>query len=910
MIGQTLNHYKILDRLGKGGMGVVYKALDTKLNRHVAIKLLPPELTADPERRLRFQREAQTAAALDHPNIATIHEVGEHEGSQYIVMQLVEGRTLREVIGDHPMPLKEWLHVALPMAEGLSHAHARHVIHRDLKPENVMITEEQQVKILDFGLAKLREPEGASTGTGGDVHSRLETISGELSRAGKVFGTAAYMSPEQARGEKTDHRSDVFSFGTVLYQMASGQLPFKRDTDVETLAAVIREEPKPLLQIATQFPQDAERLVRKAMEKEPGRRYQHADDLSTDLKNLQRDLDSGRVSIPSGVSPPSGTTSGVQVQQPPVWAFSGNTRKWGLAAIVTLAVLAGVLGYLRFRSSESSAGATAPARKMIVVLPFENLGSSDDDYFAAGMTEEITSRLAAVRGLGVISRKSALRFARTDKTTRQAGEELGVSYVLEGTIRWARNPNGANRVRITPQLIRVSDDTNLWADTYDRVIEDIFDVQSEISEKVIEQLGVTLLDPERKAIDAKPTDNVQAYQAYLRGRGYADAADFTERTKRLALKMFERAVELDPDFALAHAQLSVAHSALYHWGYDRTAERQAMAKRAVDRALELAPEAPEGYLALGYYHYWGHREYEQALEAFAIAARDLPNSRELLEGIAYVARRQGRWDTAVDSLKRAFELNPMDPSLTLELGITYFCLRKYPEAMHYYNQSIGIAPNDPAPYLYKARTYRAWNAKTKEARAVLEAMPQTNDYDTVVAWIEQEVLEGKYREALHRLSSITEDIFYYESNVESRSLLSAGIHELLGEPQLARSAYESARVVLEKELLARPEDYRLRSKLGIALAGVGRRDEAIREGKLATEQYPVSEDALAGVLPVFDLAFIYTRVGEHDAALDEIESLLSVPNFISTGFFLSEPGWQPLRQSPRFQELMERYGSS
>ena len=910
MIGQTLNHYKILDRLGKGGMGVVYKALDTKLNRQVAIKLLPPELTADPERRLRFQREAQTAAALDHPNIATIHEVGEHEGSQYIVMQLVEGRTLREVIGDHPMPLKEWLRVALPMAEGLSHAHARHVIHRDLKPENVMITGEQQVKILDFGLAKLREPEDASTGTGSDVHSRLETISGELSRAGKVFGTAAYMSPEQARGEKTDHRSDVFSFGTVLYQMASGQLPFKRDTDVETLAAVIREEPKPLLQIATQFPQDAERLVRKAMEKEPGRRYQHADDLSTDLKNLQRDLDSGRVSIPSGVSPPPGTTSGVQVQQPPVRALTGKTRKWVIAAIVILAVLAGVFGYLRFRSSESSAGTTVSARKMIVVLPFENLGSSDDDYFAAGMTEEITSRLAAVRGLGVISRKSALRFARTDKTTRQAGEELGVSYVLEGTIRWARNPNGANRVRITPQLIRVSDDTNLWAGTYDRVIEDIFEVQSEISEKVIEQLGVTLLEPERKAIDAKPTDNVQAYQAYLRGRGYADAADFSERSKRLALKMFERAVELDPDFALAQAQVSVAHSALYHWGYDRTAERQAMAKRAVDRALELAPEAPEVHLALGYYHYWSHREYEQALEAFAIAARDLPNNRELLEGIAYIARRQGRWDTALVNLKKAFRLNPMDSALTMELGITYQCLRKYPEAVQYYDRSIGLAPNEPSPYLYKARAYLGWKGTTKEARAVLEAMPQTNDNDTIVAWIEQETLEGKYREALHRLSSIPEDIFYFESAIGSKALFSARIHEVLDEPQLARSAYESARAVLEKEVLARPDDYRVRSKLGIALAGVGHKKEAIQEGKRATEQFPISKDALAGVGPVLDLASIYTMVGEHNAALDQIESLLSEPNFISVGNFLLEPRWQPLRQHPRFKELVKRYGSS
>ncbi|MEE9231559.1 MAG: serine/threonine-protein kinase, partial [Acidobacteriota bacterium] len=342
MIGQTLGHYRILERLGQGGMGVVYKALDTKLNRHVAIKVLPQELTADPERRLRFQREAQTAAALNHPNIATIHEVGEHEDSQYIVMEFLEGRTLREVIGHRPMPLKEWLRVALPIAEGLAHAHARHVIHRDLKPDNVMIGGEHQVKILDFGLAKLREPEATPTGTGNDIHSRLETISGELSRAGKVFGTVAYMSPEQARGEKTDHRSDLFSFGIVLYQMATGRLPFKGKSDVETLHAVIAQEPTPPSQITEATPQEVERVIRKAMEKETERRYQDAADLAADLRNLQRDLDSGRVSISSGV------TSGVQVQPRRAWALTRETRKWAFAAIAALVVLAGVFGYLHF----------------------------------------------------------------------------------------------------------------------------------------------------------------------------------------------------------------------------------------------------------------------------------------------------------------------------------------------------------------------------------------------------------------------------------------------------------------------------------------------------------------------------------------------------------------------------------
>ena len=303
MVGETLAHFKITAKLGEGGMGEVYLAEDTKLGREVAIKVLPTALTADPERRLRFEREAQAAAALDHPNIAVIHEVGEADGHPFLVMQLVKGQTLRQILDNRRLSLKEWLQVATAVSDGLAHAHKNGIVHRDLKPENVMLTEEGQVKLLDFGLAKLLEPTPTAAGGTSDLDSKLQTISRELTMAGKVLGTVAYMSPEQARGETVDHRSDLFSFGVILYEMAGGQRPFQGDTEIESLHATLKSEAQPLSDVAGDIPAEAERVVRKALEKERERRYQDAADLATDLRNLERDLDSGTASIVSGQAP-------------------------------------------------------------------------------------------------------------------------------------------------------------------------------------------------------------------------------------------------------------------------------------------------------------------------------------------------------------------------------------------------------------------------------------------------------------------------------------------------------------------------------------------------------------------------------------------------------------------------------
>jgi TolB-like protein/tRNA A-37 threonylcarbamoyl transferase component Bud32/Flp pilus assembly protein TadD len=911
-----LSHYRLVEKIGEGGMGVVWKALDTKLNRHVALKILPPELTADTERRLRFQREAQAAAALDHPNIAVIHEVGEHQGTPFIAMQLLEGKSLRELVRRRPLSTREWIRLALPIAEGLAHAHKHGIVHRDLKPDNVMITDEGQVKLLDFGLAKLLQPEALPAGTDKELHSRLETITRALTRAGTVFGTVAYMSPEQARGEAADHRSDLFSFGVMLYEMASGRLPFKGTSDVEALSATITTEPQPLSQVVEGLPAETERVVRKALEKEPERRYQDAADLAADLKNLQRDLDSGQISIPSQL------TAGEAAVRQPSAPTGKRIKGWALVAALVVVVAAVVFGYLQLWPAEESGEsgvtdsaaqqargeAVAPERKMIVVLPFENLGPPEDEYFAAGMTEEITSRLAVVSGLGVISRKSAVRYGGTDKTTTQIGEELGVDYLMEGTVRWARQAGGASRVRITPQLIRVADDTHLWAEPYDRVIDDIFQVQSEIAAKVTEQLGVALLEPERRAVESRPTDSPEAYNAYLRGLHYWRVPSWSEEHSRLSIEMFQRAVELDPGFALAHAELSKVHSNHYRRGFDPTAERLAMAKRAAARAVELAPDSPQVHLALGYYHYFGHRDYDRALEEFAIAERGLPNSAELLEATAYVHRRQGRWEEAVARLEKALELDPMDAAKAYELGNTYQCLKRYADAVRYYDRSIALAPDQTIAYGMKAQTYWLSQGTTEEARAALEAMPQ-NDDDLVVvgAWYWQEIYAGDYQEALDLVSSDSLDSLFW--GWASKDLMRARAYEFLDRPDLAREAYDAARAVLEEELRNRPDVDQLHAELGLALAGLGRQEEAIRHGKRAVALNPVSKDAYSGPENVEDLALIYTMVGEYDAALDRLEYLLSIPSTVSILYLRLYRHWEPLWDHPRFKELEERFGT-
>ncbi|MCH7596421.1 MAG: hypothetical protein IID35_07665, partial [Planctomycetes bacterium] len=534
---------------------------------------------------------------------------------------------------------------------------------------------------------------------------------------------------------------------------------------------------------------------------------------------------------------------------------------------------------------------------------------AEDEYFADGISDEIRSRLAAVRKLGVISRSSAFQYKDTDKTNRQIGAELGVDYLIDGTIRWDKRGGGAGRVRITPELIRISDDMSLWSQPYNRVLEDIFEVQSDIAGQVIKQLKITLLEPERQAIDVKPTENSDAYHAYLRGLDYAGRPDSSKEDLSFAVQMFKRAVSIDPDFAIAYAELSMVQSLIHHLGYDRTEVRAAKAKSAVERALELQPDLPETHLSLGYYHYYCYREYGRALEALAIAEKGLPNDARILLGVGAIRRRQGRLAEALDNMKRASVLSPIDANLAHNIAQNYSMLRRYPDAERWCDRSISMAPNQVVAYERKALIHWLWHGNVEKGRIVLEEKPRINTPRSIFYWFQQELFERNYQAALDRLASTPGESLEYQFWFIPKSQLAGLVYRLMGESERSREAYETARILLEEEIEKRAEDHRVRSSLGIVYAGLGRKEDAIREGKRGVELFPVSRDALIGPYRVEDLAFIYTLVGDYDAALDRLEYLLSIPSeTMSVPMLRLDPRWDPLRDHPRYKELLRRHG--
>jgi TolB-like protein/Tfp pilus assembly protein PilF len=732
----------------------------------------------------------------------------------------------------------------------------------------VIITERGEAKIVDFGLAKLAGEFG-------------------LTQTGSTVGTPHYMSPEQAKGNEVGPATDIWSLGVVLYEMVSGVRPFRGESGDAVVRAILDDEPPRLGDLRSHTPAMLERIVTRTLGRDPDQRYASTDDLLSDLRALE---------VAESENGLRTTTMGT--------ASGKRQRVVAAVGIAFVIVFALALTWLFREQSKAPAEPERPPR--IVVLPFENLGPSEDEYFAAGMTEEITSRLAAVSGLGVISRTSAVQYDRTGKTLTQVGEDLGVGYVLEGSVRWSHEEGeGRGRVRITPQLIRVADDTHLWSERYDRVIEDIFEVQSDIARRVIDKLEVTLLEPEQRELETAPTENMDAYQAYLRGLPHLNSFDREEF--QLATEMFERAVTLDPDFAVAHAALSESHSALYHFGFDVTQRRLTEAKRAVDRALELDPDLPEGHRAMGYYHYWCHRDYQQALEQFTIAAAARPSDSRVLEGIAFVHRRQGRWRDALAGLERVQQLRPRDFSPLAEIAFTQRQLRKYQEAERLLDRAIALAPDQTDPYFQQHRTHYAHYGPSGRSRQVLEAAPKRS-HAAEFYWYRQELGERNYEAALEWLASFSEPVFSSQEKFFPRFLGECECLLRSHREERARDACDAARVLLEEASEELPEDPRVHAALGLTYALLGRKQDAIAEGERAVALWPVSKDALTGPHFVIDLARIFTYVGEPDAALDRIEHLLSIPSEFSVARLRLEPYWDPLRDHPRFQEILEKYG--
>ena len=627
MLGKTISNFKITSQLGEGGMGVVYEAEDTNLGRHVALKFLSPSMANDENLLQRFQREARAASSLNHPNICTIHGIEQDEEQHFIVMELLDGESLADRIRRGPMDIDDVLRLGVQIVDALESAHSKGIVHRDLKPANIFVTSRGQAKILDFGLAKIdrNKPDAAS--------NVPTAIADHLTSAGATMGTVAYMSPEQARGEITDARTDLFSVGTVLYQMATGLLPFQGDTSAVVFDAILNRDPIPLDQVNPLLPQELGRIVGQALEKDRDMRYQSATDLKTALKRLKRDLDSGR--------------------------HSGETD-----------------------SAIHSSRMPSTHEHSIAVLYFENLsGVKEDEYLRDGITEDITTELSKIKRLKTFSRAVVLPYRDKPVTAGKIGSELGVSYVLTGSLRRA-----GNRLRINAQLIDAATDFPLWSERYDREMEDVFEVQDEIASKIAAALRITLSPQEQQALKAKPTENLQAYDLYLRGRNYARRVG--RQDMLFALQMFENAVALDPNFALAHAGLANV-CAEYYWHFERNQQWLDRAVASTEVAIAKGVDAPEVKLAEAWVDY-AEARYEKAINTVRAALAIDPD----VDGGYYLLGRAlfeaGRYQEIVDMMETALSHAGENYNTAMPIHNALGALGKRDALLNYVHREIAV----------------------------------------------------------------------------------------------------------------------------------------------------------------------------------------------------------------------------
>jgi non-specific serine/threonine protein kinase len=862
--GTVINHYRIVEKIGAGGMGEVYIAEDTELNRQVALKFLSPHLCQDADCRTRFKREAQAAAKLDHPNIVTVHEVGEFQSRPFFAMQHIEGRSLKEHASQRELSIPQVIDIGIQIAEGLQAAHEKGVTHRDIKPANVLIDSHGRARILDFGLASVAETD-------------------HLTKTGSTLGTIGYMSPEQVRGEQVDHRSDIFSFGVVLYELIAGRQPFKGDNDTATSRNIIDHDPEPLARYKSGVSMELQRVVSKAMAKDKELRYQHADELAADLKNLM------------------GTSQILTVT--PTQKNRSRRLLVGVVALVLLAAAA-VSVYKLLVSAEKPTS----QRKMLAVLPFENLGSVEDEYFADGITEEITTCLSGLSGLGVISRTSSMQYKNTEKSLKQIGKELDVDYILEGAIRWEKK-GSESRVRINPQLIRVSDDSHLWANKFDAVLTDVFEVQSAIAQEVATALAVTLLQAEQKVLSQKTGIDPVAYDYYLRGKQYFSVAHYQDKELHLAEMMLLKAIEQAPGFASAYAELGCLYTEMYWNRIDYSPQRLDSAMKMIDMAMRLAPNTPESHQALGWYYYHGLRDFDRALDEFSRVLELQPNNTLAMASTAWVQRRQGKWEAAIVKLQTVIRLDPLNPWYNYELGITYYHCRQFRDAIAQFDKVIDLQPDHRYAYLLKSWAYLNQTGETREARGVLDAGRACNGRWPELTWLEvyYDLCDRNYDRALS-LMTAPGDVFFPENPDSSDYYyMKAVTYALLDQRQVAVVYFDSARVRLESMLSAAPEAAALLSSVAVVYAGLGRHDDAIRAARRATELLPVSTDALTGPGYVRNLAMVYAQVGEQDQAIELIGYLLTIPAGVSVNLLRLAPEFAPLRDDPRFQALLKKY---
>ncbi len=860
--------YVIEEVLGHGSSATVLLALDRRHGRRVALKVLAAEVgeTLGAE---RFEREILTVARLQHPHILPLFDSGTAAGRLWYSMPFVEGGSLRDRLERGPLSVSEATRLAVELANALTYAHAQGVLHRDIKPENIMLSAEGHALLADFGLARA-------------IDSVIEP---SVTGAGVVVGTPLYMSPEQASGEgAVDARTDVYALATVVFEALTGQPPFGGDSARVVMTRRLLEPPPSARALKPDLPRTIDAALLCGLARRPQERFTSAAKFAGAL------------------------TDGGAAWRP--WEWTGPRWRKPLAIAAALAAL-GLVGAVLLWKRPVRPPASPPAVPVLAILPFKNLGPPEDQYFADGLTEEITSRLAGLSGLRVISRTSADQYRSATKPLKEIGRELGAAYALEGSVRWERQPGAPGRVRVTPQLIRVRDDSHLWTETYDAELTRIFALQAGIAEQVAGALDLALQPPERAALTGGGTSDPEAYDYYLRGTEYLSRG-YGRAPVQAAGELYEKAVARDPGFALALARLALAHMQTYWLGYDRTEARLALAKAAADSGLALVPDLPEGRMALGYYYYRGFRDYGQALQHFNAARRGQPSNELVLAGIAAVERRRGNWDRAIAGFEEVLRYNPRSNLRAFDLGSALSMMHRYPEAERQLDRAIALAPEWANPYAEKAQLYLAWRGDLGRARASLrQALDRmslaqlgpairAND-QTVSSVLTSDSAFAPALDALTLEGFAGDTLRYYFLKGESASFRRRAAME--------RAYADSARALLERRLRSAPDDAYDVSWLGLAYAALGRKAEAIRAGRRSVELLPVSRDALAGPYVAAALARIYTMTGEPERAAETLAPLLEIPSPITPAALRADPVWAPIREHPRFRKLVAEIGA-
>ena len=863
MIGKTISHYKILEKLGEGGMGVVYKAQDIQLQRLVALKFLPPHISEHPEEKARFVHEAQSASALNHPNVTTIYGIEESPEGLFIAMEYVEGRTIKEIVEKETPSIKKILDIAIQVCEGLNSAHKKDIVHRDIKSDNMMVTKEGQVKIMDFGLAKLK---GAT----------------KLTKSGSTLGTAAYMSPEQASGEEVDQRSDIFSFGVVLYELLTGQLPFKGEHSAAIIYSILNDEPQPVARFNNKVSAKLEDIVFKALAKEREERYQHADELLADLRREKKSLEYVKTAVT------------VQPTEPP----KPVKKKTVPLIIGVLAVLILMVVYLAFLKQKGPT--TITGKPSIAVLYLENLSENkEDEYFASGMTEDIITQLSKIGGLLVASRSDIEQFQNKAVNLKEVANKLRVNYIMEGSVR-----KYGDKIRISCQLIKASDGFHIWAESYDRQIEDLFAIQADVAKSVAQALKVVLVPAELERIEKKPTQNVQAYNYYLQGREYYfGGGSSTKEGLELSTKMFEKALEADSNFALAYAGLSDCYSSYVMFWVDPKKSWLEKAEKTGLKALALDPNLAEAHRSLSRLYYTEGKT-EKAIQEAEEAVKVNPNYGEAWRLLGQWYTNVGQYPKAESALMRALEVKPTEANLFGAFIGLYSAWGKKEKVEEYFNKGLEAQPNNLVIYADMSGYYLSRGELEQTKRMAHKSLNINPQYTAPLLILRQIfMMSGEADSALYYLNE------YRRQNPGGDWFVELSYSELMKGNQKQAQIYLDSSIQFNRPLVKEFENLlseyyaRLRIALAYALKGeskkaleqVNRVKKSIGESLLTVEWYDL----------VWQLSFIYALTGQKEEAVHMLNFLVK-NNIMTPAYIKLDPYYKNLAGYPAFEALINR----